>query len=52
MQKMQTPTSVGGHRGMGDARSGPQLSGEGGADFVMLMNSREYEVLLINEFVI
>jgi len=38
MQKMQTPTSVGDHRGMGDARSGPQLSGESGPDFMMLMS--------------
>jgi hypothetical protein len=39
-------------RGMGDARSGPQLSRESGPDFMMLMSSSEYGVLLINEFVI
>jgi len=49
---MQTPTSVGSHRGMGDARSGPQLSGESGPDFMLVMRSREYACLLANEFVI
>jgi len=49
---MQTPTSVGAIVGDGGREVGAAALWESGPDFMMLMSSREYEGLLINEFVI
>ena len=43
---MRTPTLVGAIGGWGDARSGLQLSGESGPDFIMSASPREYGYLL------